>query len=274
MRIVILAPSIYSETSCAMAAHLAASGHIPIGAIAVSSWDRITLIRKLAQWGPKKFASYARGKLISPNGVESNIDNPHLAEFLRHRGSLFRNLRDVGMAYGFPVAVCANQNSPAAVSLLHQWSPDLIVFTGGNILRQPVLDVPRLGVFNVHLAMLPEVRGMSAPEWSLLKGIPRGITIHFMDAGIDTGPVLQRFELRNAESCTSLLDLRNRLIALGVEKAADVVSALRHGAISAHQQSDLEKDNQHFVIHEWLQARASERLRSNHQPVLTEALRG
>lgn len=274
MRIVILAPSIYSETSCAMAARLAASGHVPVGAMALSSWDRTTLFRKLAQWGPQKFASYARGKLISPNGAEANVDNPHLAQFLRHRGLLFRNLRDVGTTYGFPVAVCTNQNAPAAISLLHQWSPDLIVFTGGNILRQPVLDTPRLGVLNIHLGMLPEVRGMSAPEWSLLKGVPRGVSIHLMDAGIDTGPVLQRFELRNAESCNSLLDLRNRLIALGVEKAAGIVSVLQRGAISAHQQSDVEKDNQHFVIHEWLQARAAERLRSDRQPVFTEALRG
>ena len=274
MRIVILAPSVYSETSCAMAAHLAASGHAPAGAIAVSSWDRTTLIRKLAQWGPQKFASYAGGRLISPSSAESNIDNPYLAQFLRHRGSIFRNLRDVGTTYGFPVAVCTNQNAPAATSLLDEWSPDLIVFTGGNILRQPVLDIPRLGVLNVHLGMLPEVRGMSAPEWSLLKGVPRGITIHFMDSGIDTGPVLQRFELHNAESCTSLHDLRNRLIALGVEKASEIVSALQRGAISAHQQSEIEKDNQHFVMHEWLQSRATERLPSNRQPALTEALRG
>ncbi len=51
--------------------------------------------------------------------------------------------------------------------------------------------MPRLGILNVHLGLLPEVRGMSSPEWSLLQGVPLGITFHYMDAGIDTGPVLQ-----------------------------------------------------------------------------------
>ncbi len=187
--------------------------------------------------------------------------NPHLKPFLMHGEGFFRSLRDVAAFYHFPVAVCADQNGDDSIARLREWSPQLIVFTGGNILRRPVLELPRLGVLNVHLGLLPEIRGMSSPEWSLLKNVPVGITIHYMDEGIDTGPVLQRFEFRDAR-CASLADLRDRLIAFGVEKAAGVVGALERGTISATWQSgfDRDEDTRFFVMHEWLQARAAERL--------------
>ena len=125
--------------------------------------------------------------------------------------------------------------------------------------------MPRLGILNVHLGLLPEVRGMSSPEWSLLQGVPLGITFHYMDAGIDTGPVLRRYEFPDATRCESLNDLRNRLIASGVERIGEVIEGLARGAICATPQSDLNnfgpgEDCQYFVMHEWLQARAAERL--------------
>jgi methionyl-tRNA formyltransferase len=183
-----------------------------------------------------------------------------LEPVLKHGDGVFRSLREVAAFYGFPVAVCHDQNAPDSIAQLREWSPDLIIFTGGNILRKQLLEVPRLGVLNVHLGLLPEIRGMSSPEWSLLNRVPDGVTIHYMDTGIDTGPVLQRCEFPDVNRCESLTDLRNRLIAFGVAKVAEVVAALDRGTISATPQSDLEEDRQFFVMHEWLQARAAERL--------------
>jgi folate-dependent phosphoribosylglycinamide formyltransferase PurN len=269
MRIVILCSSLYSESACAMAAHMAESGYIPVGALALSTLDRGTLLRKLGQWGVRDVARYASAKLIpQKTNSPSQLRNPYLQPLLKHDDKFFRNLREVAAAYRFPIVTCNDQNAPGSIARLKEWSPDLIIFTGGNILRKPLLAVPRLGVLNVHLGLLPEIRGMSSPEWSLLKHIPVGITIHYMDAGIDTGPILQRYEFPGTAQCESLGNLRNRLIAFGVEKAAEVVTALDRGSISAKPQSRLDsdldsirdKDNQFFVMHEWLQARAAEHL--------------
>ena len=274
MRIVVLAPSVYSETACAMAAHLSRSGYVPAGAIALPALDRNTLRRKLGQWGARRVFSYARAKLLPRENAKASVANPYLTPFLQYELGSFRSLREVGRHYDFPVAIRRDQNDRRAVALLREWSPDLVIFTGGNILRQPVLDVPRLGVLNVHLGFLPEVRGMSAPEWSLLKNVPLGITIHYMDAGVDTGPVLERFELPSAYDCTSLLDLCNRLIAFGVEKIVQVVRAVDGGLIAARQHSQLDRDNQFFVMHELLQQRAAACLGQNLPPVIPEATRG
>jgi methionyl-tRNA formyltransferase len=86
-----------------------------------------------------------------------------------------------------------------------------------------------------------------------------------MDEGIDTGPILLRYKFPDVARCDALSDLRNWLIAFGVEKMIEAVSAIERGAISALPQPDLDsdcrKDNQFFVMHEWLQARAAERLK-------------
>ena len=261
MRVVVLCSSVYSETACAMAVRLAESGHVPVGALSLSTFNRGTMLRKLSQWGVRDVARYAGGK-FAPRRTESSttVHNAYLRPFLTHKNGIFRNVREVAAVHGFPVAICNEQNAPDAIAQIKKWSPDLLVFTGGNILRKQLLELPRLGVLNVHLSLLPEVRGMSGPEWSLLTNVPVGITIHYMDAGIDTGPILQKYEFPNTAACESLTDLRNRLIAFGVEKIGDVVSALDHGSISPTPQSQLDEDRQFFVMHEWLQARAAERL--------------
>jgi folate-dependent phosphoribosylglycinamide formyltransferase PurN len=261
MRIVILCSSLYSETACATAVRMAELGYVPVGALALSTLNRGTLLRKLGQWGVRGVALYARTKLIpSHRDGQLQVHNPYLEPVLKHGDRVFRSLREVAAFYGFPIAVCDHQNAPDSIERLKEWSPDLIIFTGGNILRKQLLEVPRLGVLNVHLGLLPEIRGMSSPEWSLLNHVPVGITIHYVDAGIDTGPILQRCEFPDAARCESLSDLRNRLIAFGVAKIAEVVAGLDHGTISATPQSERDEDHQFFVMHEWLQAGAAERL--------------
>jgi folate-dependent phosphoribosylglycinamide formyltransferase PurN len=274
MRVVILCSSVYSETACAMAVRLAETGHVPVGALALSTLNRGTLLRKIGQWGVREAARYARGKLVASRGESGRqAHNPYLQSQLKHHGGIFRSMREVAASYGFPLSVCSDQNSPDAISKLKKWSPDLIIFTGGNILRKQLLEVPRLGVLNAHLGLLPEIRGMSSPEWSRLRNVPVGVTIHYMDAGIDTGPILQRSEFPDAHAGESLSDLRTRLIAFGIEKVAEVVSALDRGAISATPQSHLDEDRQFFVMHEWLQARAAQCLRSRSTAV-TGAVHG
>jgi methionyl-tRNA formyltransferase len=268
MRVVVLCSSIYSETACAMAARLAEMGNVPSGALSLSTLNRGTLLRKVAQWGTRDVAHYARTKLFGrKSDGPAPARNPELQSLLRRGDKTFRSMRELASFYRFPVVVCNAQNSPAAIAQLRAWSPDAIIFAGGEILRKPLLDVPRLGVLNVHLGFLPEIRGMSTPEWSLLKGVPVGVTIHYINEGIDTGPILQRYEFHDLARCESLNDLRNQLIAFGIEKIGEVIAALDRGTIASAPQSvldkDKKKDNQYFVMHDFLQARAAELLEKN-----------
>jgi len=262
MRVAILGSSPYSETGCAAAARLAQLGMVPVGALTLPSWDRRTLLRKVGQWGWRESLRYARAKLVPGAGVEtSRIRNPYLEKSLRQGDSVWRNLHAVGEHYGFPVVTCSDQNSAHAISEIKRWSPDILVFTGGNILREEVLRVPRVGILNAHLALLPEFRGMSSPEWSLLCDVPLGITIHFMDSGVDTGPIVLRREFTATEGVESLTDLRNRMIAEGIELLAEAIAGLDCGTLAPMPQRDREKDSQYFVMHESLKAAATRKLK-------------
>ncbi|HKB99354.1 MAG TPA: formyltransferase family protein, partial [Terriglobales bacterium] len=232
MRVVILCSSPYSETSCAVTARLAQLGYVPVGALTLPSWDRRTLLRKVGQWGLRDSLHYAVTKLSPGKAtIQNQIRNPYLESALRNGEGIFRSLQEVARTYGFPVVTCSDQNSARAVAQLKQWSPDLAIFTGGDILRDEVLKVPRIGILNAHLALLPEIRGMSSPEWALLCGVPLGITIHFMGSGVDTGPILLRREFAGADDCDSLSDLRNKMIAEGIELIAEAVAGLDRGTI-------------------------------------------
>jgi hypothetical protein len=275
VRIVVLSSSVYSETACAMAVQMAKLDYVPVGALALRTLDRGTLRRKLGQWGVRDVLRYARAKLIPRSGDQhAQVRNCYLQPLLKHGAGSFRSLREVAALYHFPVSGCGDQNAPDSIAQLREWLPDLIIFTGGNILRKQLLDVPRLGVLNVHLGLLPEIRGMSTPEWSLVKNVPVGVTIHYVDAGIDTGPILLRCEYSDSTRHESLSDLRNRLIAFGVEKVAEVVAGLDRGTISATAQSHLDEDRQFFVMHEWLQAQASERLTQSRSAAIARAGNG
>ena len=262
MRVVILCPSLYSETTCALAVRLAQLGYGPAGALTLPSFHLGTLTRKVGQWGVREVARYARTKLFPSPGADTVVRNPYLRPFLQHEAGSYRSLRQVAACYGFPIVVCKDHNAPAAIAQLNDWSPDLTIFTGGKILRKPLLRVPRLGVLNAHLGLLPEIRGMSSPEWSLLTSVPVGVTVHYIDEGIDTGPILRRREFPDVGHCTSLDDLRNRLIARGIEMIGEVVTALDRGTISARPQSEIDQDTQYFVMHEWLQSQAAQRLKT------------
>jgi folate-dependent phosphoribosylglycinamide formyltransferase PurN len=262
MRVAILCSSPFSETGCAVAARLAQAGYTPVGALTLPSWDRSTLVRKVGQWGLRDSIRYAAAKLApSKATAEQGVRNPFLEKVLRHEGRVFRSLHEVARHYRFPVVTCGDQNSSSAVTQLGQWSPDLAIFAGGNILHEELLKVPRLGVLNSHLALLPEIRGMSSPEWSLLCGVPLGVTIHFMDRGIDTGSILLRRESAVGEGCDSLVNLRNKMIADGIELLVEAVSGLNRGTISAVPQPGREENRQFFVMHEQLKAMAARRLK-------------
>lgn len=61
-----------------------------------------------------------------------------------------------------------------------------------RILKGPALELPRLGWLNLHPGYLPYNRGKHPNFWCLVEGTPCGAALHWIDDGIDTGPLLAR----------------------------------------------------------------------------------
>lgn len=258
MRIVVLAPNPWSETSIATCAALAQAGHRPVGAVSLRSMHWPTLVRKAKEWGTGALVKTAIRKLTSRESTA--VQNPFLLQWLSSGGTLLRSLAGAGARYGFPVRLVDNINSPESVTWIQERAIDLAVYTGGGIVRRPLIEATRLGVLNSHAGPLPEVRGMSAPEWSLLKDLPLCSTAHLMDVGIDTGPLLVARQLPEDERFDSLEQLRHRLAALGVEIKLEAIRGLEDKVLEPKPQDPTGEDLQHFVTHALLRGAAERRL--------------
>jgi methionyl-tRNA formyltransferase len=90
-----------------------------------------------------------------------------------------------------------------------------LVVAYGRILPPDVLAAPRLGCVNVHASLLPLLRGAAPITWAVVRGEhDTGITLMKMDAGMDTGDVLERFPTAIGDDETAG-ELSQRLAAIG-----------------------------------------------------------
>jgi methionyl-tRNA formyltransferase len=82
-----------------------------------------------------------------------------------------------------------------------------------------------VGVLNAHPGLLPDYRGVDVIPWALHNGDPLGVSVHHVDAGIDTGDIVaqRRFDVRPGDDLASL---RRRATLLGSQLMADAVRRL------------------------------------------------
>jgi methionyl-tRNA formyltransferase len=103
---------------------------------------------------------------------------------------------------------------PDSVAQLVKMKLDVGLLKSGTIYRQPTIDAFRLGILNPHIGILPEYRGRCVMEWSLLKGEPTGITVFFIDAGIDTGERVVISEEVDVSHCKTIAEAKQYLFGL------------------------------------------------------------
>jgi methionyl-tRNA formyltransferase len=98
------------------------------------------------------------------------------------------------------------------------------------IVPQQVFSVPRLGSICFHPSLLPKYRGASAINWALIKGeTVTGLTLFWVDRGIDTGPILLQKEVPvDPEDTTGSLYF-NKIFPLGIEAIGEAVDLIKRG---------------------------------------------
>lgn len=82
------------------------------------------------------------------------------------------------------------------LKVVEEVQPDYLVSCGyRHIVPESVLELPKEGCLNLHPAYLPYNRGANPNVWSIVEGTPAGVTLHYMDGGIDTGPIVAQREV-------------------------------------------------------------------------------
>lgn len=114
-------------------------------------------------------------------------------------------------------------NHPEVIDLAERLQPDLIMVFGTTLIREPLLGAAGMGMINLHGGLSPWYRGADCTFWALHNGEPEevGCTLHFIDAGIDTGGLLAHVRPEVGAD-----DNEHTLFWKGVRAAAEALAEL------------------------------------------------
>ncbi len=142
------------------------------------------------------------------------------------------------MEASLPVQQPRTLREPTARAALAGLRPDLMVVVAyGLILPQSVLDTPRFGCINVHASLLPRWRGAAPIQRSILAGDSEsGVSIMQMDAGLDTGAILDTASCAIDPGMTAG-ELHDRLAGLGARTLTTLLPRLVAGKASSSPQN-------------------------------------
>jgi methionyl-tRNA formyltransferase len=106
------------------------------------------------------------------------------------------------------------------------------------VLPPEVVAAPRIGSFNLHPGPLPRYAGLHAPSWAIYHGErTHAVTVHWMEAGIDTGPIAYESELAIDEDDTGLT-LSAKCVRAGLPLLHDLLEAAAKQAVPRRPQPD------------------------------------
>jgi methionyl-tRNA formyltransferase len=176
---------------------------------------------------------------VSRGNIASEARQIRLSEYAQREGIAYVRVADL--------------NGPDAIDLLQRSRPDLLVLGGTRIIRRRVLAIPRLGTVNAHMGLLPNYRGMNVSEWSAFNGDPVGVTVHFVDEGVDTGDILST-EVIDVTDCPSIQRLRAKVGRQQFQVLARCVRTLTDGSEPRPMAQGLSEGKQYYVMHPRLRA--------------------
>ena len=173
-----------------------------------------------------------RALLAAPDiSIEAVITQPDRP---RGRGQATTSppVKDVGLAEGLHVFQPEKIKSESAQEFIGKIKPDAIVIIAyGQIIPAGLLEAPRLGWINVHASLLPKYRGAAPIQWAIINGETRtGVTTMRIDAGLDTGPMLEKVEVEIGTDDTAP-ELSRRLADVGASLIVSTLEKLERGVI-------------------------------------------
>lgn len=124
------------------------------------------------------------------------------------------------------------------LELQRRGSLDCMGLTFNRLISQSVIDSFGGKVFNLHLSLLPLFPGFGAIRKALASGLPyTGVTVHFVDAGIDTGPIIAQEKVM-IKSTDSEATLGRRQFEAAVPLLLQTVRLLEEGREARFEQPD------------------------------------
>jgi folate-dependent phosphoribosylglycinamide formyltransferase PurN len=213
--------------------------------------DRFKLLRKI--WNKA---------VLRERAFEKDDENT-IAARKEELGIPYGNVDELGADLEIPVVYCKTLNDSDVHEFLGETHPEVVAFTGGGLIGEKTLKKSGSGVLNCHMGVLPEYRGMDVVEWPILRGDfdKIGLTVHFMDEGIDTGDILtiQKIDPRPNDSISKL---RKRMKPAMCELLVDTCINYLRGEVARKPQQECE-GKQYFRVHSTMKRIAERKYRDH-----------
>lgn len=176
--------------------------------------------------GQAAFAEKTLDKLVSKGEeVVAVFCPPDVAE------GKFDPVKQRALQLGIPVYQYKSLKTPEVRDRVIALQADLAILAFVTQIVPPaVFSAPRLGSICFHPSLLPKYRGRSAINWALIKGESKtGLTLFWVDEGIDTGPILLQKEVAVDPDDTTGTLYFNKIFPLGIEAIGEAVDLIKAG---------------------------------------------
>ena len=146
-------------------------------------------------------------------------------------GGKFDPVKQRAFQLNIPVHQHKTMKTQAVLDTFVSLNADLAILAFvTQIVPPPVFNAPRLGSICFHPSLLPKYRGRSAINWTLINGETKtGISLFWVDEGIDTGPLLLQKEVAVDPDDTTGTLYFNKLFPVGVDAIGEAVNLIKAG---------------------------------------------
>ena len=151
----------------------------------------------------------------------------------------FGPVKTLALSQNLPVFQPEKMKASEFLETLRSWNPDVIVVAAfGRILPQIILDLPPKGCLNVHGSLLPKYRGAAPIQWAVINGESEtGVTTMVMDAGLDTGAILEQAVMPISAEDTAG-DVAGRMAEVGGGLLVSTLKKWVVGTIAPQEQNE------------------------------------
>lgn len=156
-------------------------------------------------------------------------------------------VRQFSLQTDIPVLQPENLSDPVFLQQIQSYSPDLIVVVAFRKLPTELLDIPRIGAFNLHASLLPDYRGAAPIQWAVMNGEKEtGVTTFMLDKSIDTGKIIYQESVSISETQTAG-EIHDVLMETGARLVLRTLQSIGQGNYPLIDQKDIVQniDNLH-----------------------------
>ena len=140
-------------------------------------------------------------------------------------------VKKYAVEHNIPVLQPVSLKDPEFLDALKAWKADLFVVVAFRMLPKVVWEIPPMGTFNLHAALLPQYRGAAPINWAVINGDKAtGVTTFMIDEGMDTGKIMYR-EQYIIDPDENVGSVHDNLMEIGSRLVVQTVEAIFDGSV-------------------------------------------